>query len=208
MAGGDAVMWEGEVAVQDDGTPEQMFLVRRPLRLGLGLRVGWHYTRADLYSRLPVSAPDEVTGRAMLDAFVNDAAHEHLVPVNNPWAWPSPLDAEEYGRQPAQTLLMGLIAAHSDWSAWEGHMNEFGYQSDDQAEAGLGGITRAEVGAMHVLAASVVSQIMTRAAQSGFPISAAATEDLKREAFQAIAALQEDMSDEDFARRGRRGRQD
>ena len=201
---GNGAQWFGDEAVPDNGTPEQWFRVLQPLRLGLGVRVGWHYTRADLYSRLPVDAPDPVTGRAALDAFVADPTHAHLLPVANTWStWPSPMDAEEYGRQPIQTLLMGLIVAHSNWGAWAEHMTEFGCDSDDRPEADLGGLSRAEVGAMHRLAASVVSQVTTRAALAGFPICAASHDDLRREAFQAFSALQEEMSDADFARRGR-----
>ena len=123
MAGSDVVTarrggageWT-EIGVPDDGTPDQWFLVRAPLRLGLGLRVGWHYTRADLYARLPVDAPDPVSGRAALDAFIADPTGAHLLPVANTWStWPSPHDAVEYGRQPYQTLLMDLIVAHSNW---------------------------------------------------------------------------------------------
>jgi hypothetical protein len=74
----------------DSGHQDQWFLVRQGLKLGLGLRVGWHYTRAQLLEREPVDAPDPVTGRAMLAGFMADPAY--LLPVADNWSmWTSPL---------------------------------------------------------------------------------------------------------------------
>ena len=197
--GGD---WDSEATVRDSGGPEQVFLVLRPLRVGLGLKIGWHYTRQELFERIPTEATDARAGRLQLQAFIDDPEHAYLRPVAGGWGWPSPRDSDDpFHRSPEMLLSMGLVLTHSNWHAHAAHMSEFGHRSDDEAQGSLGGLTCAEANALRQLAQSIADQIIEGSRRYGLEIPDDEHLGLRRAALHVVSALQEDLADAAFARR-------
>jgi hypothetical protein len=200
----DGSDWDSEPAVHDSGEGDQVFLVLRPLRLRLGLKIGWHYSRQELLDRIPTSAIDARAGRIQLEAFLNDPLHEYLRPVAGGWGWPSPRDAPDpFARSGELLLSMMLVLVHADWRAHSQYMAEHGHGSEDEPQGSLGGMTCAEANALRRLAESVVERTTERARLLGLEVRDDMRLALRRACLEVVQALQEDLTDSAFARRSR-----
>ena len=161
--------------------PEVWFQVMRPLRLGLGVQVGWHYSKTQLLERLSVpgdgnDATSELDAKRTLLLYMTDPKFLRRI-HNEEWSsWPFPQAEDgpdrpavmEFGQRPEELVILMLTLSYAPLNEYADTLDEAGYDSEEVPEAGFGGLTVSEVEALRATAAAVLTDIRNRSAAAGF----------------------------------------
>ena len=199
--------------------PEVWFQVMRPLRLGLGVQVGWHYSKTQLLERLSVpgdgnDATSELDAKRTLLLYMTDPKFLRRI-HNEEWSsWPFPQAEDgpdrpavmEFGQRPEELVILMLILSYAPLNEYADTLDEAGYDSEEVPEACYGGLRRSEVDAQRSTVNMLLSDIRKLSARAGFEprINDATETQMRHLLFNSVSTLMETLDDKQWNERVRR----